>query len=123
MHALGASAAAFAFVSLPRPPYLGLACDKATILHCERVGLAVFLAQPARAVRARVDGHDVVLRTPKRKSGPYGSGVFWQVFFTDRHAQVLADASRSIPVLLRVTTSTGSLDRVSVLVYVSEGYG
>jgi hypothetical protein len=114
MHALAAIAVS---------AHLGLACNSATVLHCERVGLAVFLRQPARSVSASLDGHAVKLGTPRRRTGPYGTGLFWQVFFHDAHAQALADASRSIPVRVRIVTRAGALRRVSMIVYVSEGYG
>ena len=107
---------------LPRTPHMGLACDTATVLHCIRVGLAVWVKQQASAVTARVDGRTVVLST-KPGTGVYSPGLFWQGFFRDPHAQAWADASRSIFVRISVTKPTGQRLTTRVLVYVSEGYG
>src|SRR5437879_1149313 len=63
---------------LPRDPYLGLRCHNPKVLRCGRVGLAVWLARPARNVTAVVDGHDVVLRTRTGGTGSYRRGLFWQ---------------------------------------------
>ena len=41
---------------LSRAPYLGVACRVPNAFACDRVGLAVWLRRPARAVRARVGG-------------------------------------------------------------------
>jgi hypothetical protein len=101
---------------------MGLACDSATVLHCNRVGLAVWLKRRASAVTALLDGRTVVLSTREGR-GPYARGLFWQGFFRDPHAQVWADASRSIFVRVSVKTPTGQRLTTRPLVYVSEGYG
>jgi hypothetical protein len=108
---------------LPRDPYLGLACDSATVLRCGRVGLAVWLAHPASNVIAIVDGGDVRLRTGRAGTGAYQPRLFWQGFVADPSAQGLADASRSILVRVRVTMHDGSILDANPTVYVSEGYG
>lgn len=110
-------------LQLPRTPYLGLACDNGAVLHCERVGLAVWLKEPPRSVTARLDGHSVTLGTRAGRSPAYARGRFWQGFFRDPHAQALANASRSIPVQVRVITQTGQVRIAHALVYVSQGYG
>jgi hypothetical protein len=119
----GVARAQSLLLQLPRTPYLGLACDNGAVLHCERVGLAVWLEKPARSVTARLDGHSVTLGTRAGGSPAYARGLFWQGFFRDPHAQALADASRSIPVRVRVTMQTGEVRIARALVYVSEGYG
>lgn len=121
--ALVAGTAHLGVKPLLRDPYLGLACGNASVFPCERVGLAVWLKQPARRVTAQVDGHRVILGTKAGGRGVYRRGVFWQGFFRDRRAQALADAARSIPVHVRVTTRLGEVVPVTTLVYVSEGYG
>jgi hypothetical protein len=108
---------------LPRTPYMGLHCDNAQIRHCEQVGLAVWVARPARSVSARLDGKQLRLRTHAGGSGTYRKGMFWQLFFHDSHAQAWADASRSIPVRVTVVTKDGTTHAARPLVYVSEGYG
>jgi hypothetical protein len=108
---------------LPRDPYLGLACGNAALLRCGRVALAVWLSQPASKVTAVVDGHGVRLGTRPGGTGSYRRGLFWQGFFPDPGAQRLADASRSIPISVRVTMLDGSILAAKPTVYVSEGYG
>jgi hypothetical protein len=108
---------------LPRDPYLGLRCHNPNVLRCGRVGLAVWLAQPAREVTAIVDGHDVVLRTRAGGTGSYRRGLFWQGIFADPSAQRIADDSRSVIVRLRVTENDGSVGHTSLAVPLSEGYG
>jgi hypothetical protein len=108
---------------LPRDPYLGLRCYNPKVLRCGRVGLAVWLARPARNVTAIVDGHDVVLRTRAGGTGSYRRGLFWQDIFADPSAQRIADASGSVIVRVRVTEDDGSVGNASSIVRVSEGYG
>jgi hypothetical protein len=119
---VGAARADSLALRLPRSPYMGLACDSATVLHCNRVGLAVWVRQRASAVTAHLDGRTVRLST-KAGKGPYARGLFWQGFLRDPHAQAWADASRSIFVRVSVTMATGQLLTTRALVYVSEGYG
>jgi hypothetical protein len=108
---------------LPRGPYLGLRCYDPSVLRCGRVGLAVWLARPARNVTAVVDGHEVVLRTRAGGTGSYRRGLFWQGIFADSSAQRTADASGSAIVRLRVTEKDGSVANATSTVRVSEGYG
>jgi hypothetical protein len=112
---------------LPREPYLGLRCYKPKVLRCGRVGLAVWLAQPARDVTAIVDGHDVVLRTHASGTGSYRRGLFWEGIFADPNAQRIADAfgsaSGSATVRLRVAEKDGSVGNTNSTVPLSEGYG
>ena len=68
-----------------------------------QVGLAVWVAQPARSVSARLDGQQsAAVYARARANGAYRTGMFWQVFFHDAHAQAWADASRSIRVRVTV---------------------
>jgi hypothetical protein len=112
---------------LPRGPYLGLRCHNPKVLRCGRVGLAVWLAQPARDVTAIVDGHDVVLHTHAGGSRPYRRGLFWEGIFADPNAQRIADAygsaSGSVTVRLRVAENDGSIGNTNTTVPLSEGYG
>ena len=121
---LGAgSAGAAARWQLPRTPYMGLHCDNVAMRHCKQVGLAVWVAKPARSVTASLDGKSLRLYTRTGASPAYRKEMFWQVFFHDAHAQAWADASRSIPVRVTVVARDGSTHSVRPLVYVSEGYG
>ena len=112
---------------LPRDPYLGLRCHNPKVLRCGRVGLAVWLARPARSVTAVVHGHEVVLRTHTRGTGSYRRGLFWEGAFADPGAQRIADAfgsaSGSVTVRLRVVANDGSIGNTSSTVPLSEGYG
>jgi hypothetical protein len=112
---------------LPRDPYLGLRCYNPKVVRCGRVGLAVWLARPARNVTAVVDGHDVVLRTRSGGTRSYRRGLFWEGIFADPSAQRIADAfgsvSGSVPVHLRVVENDGSIGNANSTVPLSEGYG
>jgi hypothetical protein len=108
---------------LRRSPYLGLACNRAAVHQCDRVGLAVWLAHPATGVTAVADGVSVRLRTHSGSTGSYRRHVFWQGFFRDPRAPWLADRSRSIPIRVRVTAPDGSVSAGTRTVHVSEGYG
>ncbi len=108
---------------LPRDPYVGLRCYKPNALRCGRVGLAVWVAQPARNVTAIVDRHYVVLGTRAGGTGAYPRGLFWEGIFADPSAQRIADASGSVSVRLRVTENDGSVGNANSTVRVSEGYG
>ena len=56
-------------VGLAREPYAGLACTRVSVHRCSRVGLAVWLARPARVVTAVADGVSVRLRTHSGGTG------------------------------------------------------
>jgi hypothetical protein len=47
---------------LGAPPYVGVACPQANSIGCDRVGVAVWVRGPARAVRAVVAGRAIRLR-------------------------------------------------------------
>ena len=108
---------------LPRDPFVGLRCSNPKVLRCARVGLAVWVARPARNVTGIIDGHDVVLRTRAGGTGSYRRGLFWQGIFADPSAQRIADASGSVIVHLQVTENDGSVIKTNSSVRVSEGYG
>jgi hypothetical protein len=114
-------------LQLPRDPYLGLRCHNPKVLRCGRVGLAVWLARPARSVTAVVHGHEVVLRTHASGTGSYRQGLFWEGIFADPNAQRIADAfgsaSGSVTVRLRVAENDGSIGNTNSTVPLSEGYG
>ncbi len=47
---------------LRRPPYMGLACPTPNSTACDRIGLAVWLKEPARSVTATIAGRPLRLR-------------------------------------------------------------
>jgi hypothetical protein len=59
---------------LARTPSLGVACRVANSIACDRVGLAVWLRRPARAVTATVAGRRVQL-DDRAWSGPARRGL------------------------------------------------
>jgi hypothetical protein len=97
------------------------------VLRCGRVGLAVWLARPARGVTAIVDRHDVVLHTRAGGTGSYRRGLYWEGIFADPSAQRIADAYGSafcsVSVRLRVAENDGSIGNANSTVPLSEGYG
>ena len=104
-------------------PVMGLTCEKALSVRCNRLGLAVWLKEPAAAVTARIGGRAVILGTKAGGSGAYSRGLFWQALFSDEHAPAWADLSASIPVRIRVMSRSGRVSKTRVFVNVSEGYG
>jgi hypothetical protein len=110
-------------VTLPREPFLGLACRDAAADPCARLGLAVWLRRSARAVTATVDAHSVTLATG-RGTGPYRRGAFWQGFFDDRRAERYCDDSpQRVSVDVRVLRSDETEGLVQASPIVSCGYG
>ena len=60
---------------LRRPPYMGVACPTANSIACDRIGLAVWLRQPALTVTATIADRHLRLRP----SGPEGDGAtYWE---------------------------------------------
>ena len=112
---------------LPRDPFVGLRCYNPRMLRCSRVGLAVWLAQPAIGVTAIVDGHDVALHARAGGTGSYRRGLFWEGTFADPNAQRIADAfgsaSGSVSARLQVTENNGSIGNANSTVPLSEGCG
>jgi hypothetical protein len=108
---------------LRRGPYVGLACERVSVQRCDRVGLAVWLANPAGSVTAVADGVRVRLRSRSGGTGSYRRRLFWQGFFRDPRAHWLADASGSIAVQVTVTAPDRSISAATRTVHVSEGYG
>jgi hypothetical protein len=108
---------------LRREPYVGLACKRVSAHRCGRVGLAVWLARPARDVTAVADGVSVRMRTHSGGTGSYRRQLYWQGFFRDPRAQRVADGSGSIPIRVSVTAADGSVSAVTRTVPVSTGYG
>jgi hypothetical protein len=59
---------------LSRDPYLGVSCPEPNRFACDRVGLAVWLEEPAEAIDATVEGRAFALDDPDW-SGPLDGGV------------------------------------------------
>jgi hypothetical protein len=109
-------------VDLPRQPYLGLACRKAGIA-CHRLGVAVWLREPASAVTAIVDGSRVALGT-QAGSGAYRRGLFWQGFFADARAKrYCSEFPHELVVRIRISSRDGQALVATGWAPVSCGYG
>jgi hypothetical protein len=50
---------------LSRDPYMGVSCRIANSIECDRVGLAVWLRQPAKRVDASIAGRQLTLDDPE----------------------------------------------------------
>lgn len=50
---------------LSREPYMGVSCPEANTYACDRVGLAVWLAEPAVSVNAAIEGRALALDDPE----------------------------------------------------------
>lgn len=109
-------------LTLPRAPYLGLACHSAAT-GCDRVGLAVWLSAPARRVSASVHGKTIVLATRAGGSGAYRRRYFWQGFFHDRYVAGLAKQQGKVLVHVRAISATGTPFTTKRSVSVAQGYG
>lgn len=59
---------------LLRPPYLGVSCSKASSIACDRVGLAVWVPSPARAVSVTIAGRRFDLTDDPTFVGPHRRG-------------------------------------------------
>jgi len=58
---------------LSREPYMGVSCHVANSFACDRVGLAVWLREPAARVEAAIEGRELSLDDPEW-SGPADDG-------------------------------------------------
>ena len=70
----GAQAATAPAHVLARAPYLGVSCRIPDTITCDRVGLAVWLTRPARALLATIGGRSFTLDDP-HWSGPAHHGL------------------------------------------------
>jgi hypothetical protein len=81
---VGCSGPETSHLTLRLPPYLGVACTGlANSIACDRVGLAVWLDQPASSLAARIAGLPVTMRIPAGfRPSPYlgPRGAYWEGF-------------------------------------------
>lgn len=71
---------------LARKPYLGVSCRRANSIACDRVGLAVWTRERARAVRASIAGRSFVLTDDRAFVGPHRPGEPWMFVGFLHHA-------------------------------------
>jgi hypothetical protein len=109
---------------LARPPQVGVACPVANSTRCDRLGVAVWLHEPAARVTAWVDGRRVVLRPAAFGTGSWGGYL--------RHAGLrrlvgrehwIGDPARSVVVRVLVAHRNGRTERARVRVALRPGWG
>jgi hypothetical protein len=131
-------ARASAHALLSREPYMGVSCPIANSFACDRVGLAVWLREPALSVDAAIAGMELELDDPEW-SGPVDNGErrmfagFLQpAGLIDGPLKVTADAGPdrwigrepvSASVDLRIVHDGGATDTTRLEVQLSPGWG
>lgn len=113
---------------LRRRPYMGVACPTPNSIACDRIGLAVWLDEPARRVTANIAGHHL----PLRAGGFGGQGPrYWEGYvqpagLLDGPLKITADRGRHplyAAVALSVEGYEGSVDNVLLAVALAPGWG
>ncbi len=119
---------------LRRDPQLGVACSKANSIACDRVGVGVWLKQPAKRVTATINGRALLLHA----GGLGGRGPrYWEGYLKPAGLirgplKVTPDRGRyywqgthpkDARVLIAIRRADGSTDRSSVTVALAAGWG
>ena len=123
---------------LSREPYMGVSCPIPNSFACDRVGLAVWLREPAVRVHAAIAGMGFELDDPEW-SGPSErgerrmfAGFLQPAGLIDGPLEVTPDAGPdrwigrsavSAPVDLQIVREDGAADATSVDVRLSPGWG
>jgi hypothetical protein len=123
---------------LARAPSLGVSCGEPNSIACDRVGVAVWLRRPARAVTATVGGRRVAL-DDRAWSGPARHGLrrmfvgfLHPAGLRDGPLAVVADGGRDrwtgrhsvrATVVLWVRDARGRIARTRVCVDLRPGWG
>ncbi|MDX6639090.1 MAG: hypothetical protein QOF12_101 [Solirubrobacteraceae bacterium] len=107
---------------LSKTPYLGVACRAPNSVACDRVGLAVWLRQPAISVAARIDLRRMRLDDP-RWSGPIRHGTR-RLFAGFLHpAGLLRKGEVDAGVELTIRLGPRRFVRTSLVVPLAPGWG
>jgi hypothetical protein len=124
--------------ALDRDPFMGVSCRRLNSFACDRVGLAVWLSEPAVRVDASIEGHEFELDDPesighaKRGQRRAFAGFLQPAGLVDGPLQLTPDASRSrwigrepasATVRLRVTRADGSTSTTKLDVGLRAGWG
>ena len=123
---------------LGRDPYMGVSCSTPNAFECDRVGLAVWLREPAAEVEAAISDRRFELDDPEW-SGPAEdgerrmfAGFLQPAGLIDGPLQVTPDAGPDrwigrepvfAPVYLRVVRSDGTATTTTVQIRLSPGWG
>jgi hypothetical protein len=118
---------------LRREPYMGVSCRRGNSFACDRVGLAVWLREPAVSVEASIAGRHLRLDDPewsgKRRMF---AGFLQPAGLIDGALELTADASHnrwigrepvSAPVRLTVVDLEGGTVTTRIRVGLSPGWG
>ena len=119
---------------LRRAPYTGVACPRANSIACDRVGLAVWLGEPAAVVSARLDGSPVVLGAAHLGGRPATDwiGYLRPAGLLDGALRITPDRGRThwegahpkrVRLVIDVLRRDGSAVRTQTTVPLSPGWG
>ena len=123
---------------LRRHPYMGVSCRVGNSFACDRVGLAVWLREPALGVEARIGGRDFDLDDPAWSEPPTDgrrrmfAGFLQPAGLIDGALQVTPDAGPnrwigrkpvSARVSLWIASDDGAVDTTTIRVRLSPGWG
>lgn len=121
---------------LARDVYAGVACRVPSSIACDRLGLAVWLRQPAVSVRATIGGRTVTLDDPAWSGPEHGgqrtafagflqpAGLVRRLGITpSAHAMWSGRGPRSAPLVLRVTDAHGASLTIETTVEIAPGWG
>jgi hypothetical protein len=124
---------------LSRDAYMGVSCPASNEFRCDRVGLAVWLREPALEVDAAIAGRELELDDPEWSEQPddHGrrgmfAGFLQPAGLIDGPIQVTPDDGPdrwlgsepvSATVDLRIVESTGETTRTTTEVNLSPGWG
>jgi hypothetical protein len=123
---------------LSREPYMGASCPTANHFACDRVGLAVWLRDPAVSVDAAIAGRELELDDPEWSDPPENgerpmfTGFLQPAGLIDGPLKVTADDGPdrwigrepvSANVDLRIVRENGATDTTSVEVRLFAGWG
>jgi len=117
---------------LRREPYMGVSCGVANTWACDRIGLAVYLREPARRVEAQIGGRDFDLSRSDYGTGRDFTGFLQPAGLRDGPLEITSDASGgrwiggepvSAPVKLWVRSADGGETTTSLEVRLMAGWG
>lgn len=118
---------------LSREPDVGVACPRANSIACDRVGLALWLAVPARRVTATIDGRALRLHPTRwrNKQAPW-IGYLQPAGLLDGELRVTPDRGRDhwegrhpkhARVVVRITRPDGTRAVTRLTVALRAGWG
>ncbi|MEX2195447.1 MAG: hypothetical protein WD844_09190 [Thermoleophilaceae bacterium] len=126
--AVGAPGASSHEAVFSQEPYMGVSCPAPNTIACDRVGLSVWLREPARRVDATIAGRPLALDDPQW-SGPLESGGR-RIFAGFLQPAGLIDGPLRVdrpPVIpdvrLRIRRHDGSVDTIETRVGLAPGWG